>query len=206
MKFLPFILIIFSACVATNSPQRKAVKNLQKGRVHDDTSYVYALPYEKGSSHLIVQGYYSSYSHKNRVAIDFKMKQGTKITAARDGVVVRLKEDSNKGGLNKKYRQSANLVVIQHNDGTRAGYWHLQQNGVLVNIGDTVKQGQVIGLSGRTGYAAMPHLHFLVWSSSKNGQWQQIPTRFHTAGGDKYLRPFRSYKNQEIPLGLAIIQ
>ena len=203
MKFLLFIIVIIgSGCVATNTPQRKAIKDLQKGRIHDDTSYVYALPYEKGSSHLIVQGYYSSYSHKNRVAIDFKMKQGTKITAARDGVVVRLKEDSNKGGLNKKYRQSANLVVIQHNDGTRAGYWHLQQNGVLVNMGDTVKQGQVIALSGRTGYAALPHLHFLVWTS-KNGQWQQIPTRFHTADGDKYLRPFRTYKNNEIPSGLA---
>jgi hypothetical protein len=192
---LVFTIIIVTSCVATNNPQRRVVKNLQKGRVKDDTSYVYALPYEKDTKHLVVQGYYSAYSHKDRVAIDFKMKQGTKITAARSGVVVRLKEDSNKGGVNKKYRQSANLVIIQHSDDTRAGYWHLQQNGVLVNLGDTVKQGQVIALSGRTGYAALPHLHFLVWTN-KNGRWQQIPTRFHTDKGDKYLRPFRTYKNE----------
>jgi murein DD-endopeptidase MepM/ murein hydrolase activator NlpD len=196
VKSLFIFAITLTGCVATNSPQRKAARGLQKGRITDSTSYVYELPYKTGSSHLIVQGYYSAYSHKNRAAIDFKMKKGTEITAARSGVVVRLKEDSNEGGLNKKYRQSANLVVIQHDDGTRAGYWHLQQNGVLVNLGDTVKQGQVIALSGKTGYAALPHLHFLVWTN-KNGQWQQMPTRFRTADGNKYLRPFKSYKNKK---------
>lgn len=199
VKYLPIVFIILlSSCVATNSPQRKLAKGLQKGRIHDDSSYVYALPYETGTAHLVVQGYYSAYSHKNRAAIDFKMKRGTKILAARNGVVVRLKEDSNKGGLNKKYRQYGNLVIVQHDDGTRAGYWHLQQDGVLVNVGDTVRQGQAIALSGKTGYAAMPHLHFLVWAN-KDGQWQQIPTRFYTASGNKYLRPFRTYKNKKTP-------
>ncbi len=124
ITLLSFIIFL-TGCVATNSPQRKAIKDLQKGKARDDTSFVYTLPYEKGSSHLIVQGYFSAYSHKNRAAIDFKMKLGTKILAARGGVVVRLKEDGDKGGLNKKYRQSGNLVVIAHDDGTRAGYWHL---------------------------------------------------------------------------------
>ena len=194
--------LTLTGCVATNSPQQRAVKNLQKGRIKEDTSYVYALPYVPGTSHFIVQGYYSAYSHKNRAAIDFKMKRGTKILSARDGVVVRVKEDGNKGGLNKKYRQHANMVVIQHDDGSRAGYWHLQQNGALVRVGDTVKQGQVIGLSGKTGYSAFPHLHFLVWTN-KNGQWQQVATRFRTASGDKYLRPFRSYKNKAVSDRLA---
>ena len=195
MKFLLFIIVSFlTGCVATNTPQRKYVKDLQKGRIKEDSSFVYALPFEQGSSHFIVQGYYSAYSHKNRAAIDFKMKKGTKVLAARSGVVIRLKEDGEKGGLNKKYRQDGNLVVIQHEDGTRAGYWHLQKDGVLVNIGDTVQQGQVIALSGKTGYSALPHLHFLVWNN-QNGQWRQVPTRFRTANGDKYLRPFRSYKN-----------
>jgi hypothetical protein len=191
--FLFVILSLLTGCVATNNPQRKYVRDLQKGKIKDDSSFVYALPYKEGASHLVVQGYYSAYSHKNRAAIDFKMKRGTKILAARKGVVIRLKEDGEKGGLNKKYRQDGNLVVIQHEDGTRAGYWHLQKNGALVNIGDTVQQGQAIALSGKTGYSALPHLHFLVWSN-KNGQWQQMPTRFRTANGDKYLRPFRSYK------------
>jgi murein DD-endopeptidase MepM/ murein hydrolase activator NlpD len=58
-----------------------------------------------------------------------------------------------------------------------------------------VQKGQVIALSGKTGYAAMPHLHFLVWNFDKNRQWQQVPTRFLTSKGIKYLRPMRKYKS-----------
>ena len=68
-----------------------------------------------------------------------------------------------------KYRPYGNNLIILHPDGSRSGYWHLQKDGALVNVGDTVKQGQVIGLSGKTGYAFQPHLHFMVWASG-NGQ------------------------------------
>jgi murein DD-endopeptidase MepM/ murein hydrolase activator NlpD len=124
------------------------------------------------------------------------MKKGTKILAARDGVVVRVKKDGNKGGWSKKYRPYGNNIIIQHPDGSRAGYWHLQYNGALVNVGDSVKKGQVIGLSGKTGYAALPHLHFLVWTFNRNGNWQQVPTRFQTSKGIKYLRPPKKYRSQ----------
>jgi murein DD-endopeptidase MepM/ murein hydrolase activator NlpD len=43
-----------------------------------------------------------------------------------------------KGGWNKKYAKDGNNIVIQHADGSRAGYWHLQKDGALVNVGDTV--------------------------------------------------------------------
>jgi murein DD-endopeptidase MepM/ murein hydrolase activator NlpD len=187
-------VIIFTSCSVSKDPQRKMIRQLQRGKITEDTSYVYALPYPKGKSHRVIQGYFSNFSHKNRAALDFTMKQGSKISAARDGVVIRLQESNTKGGWNKKYRQFANLVVVQHNDGTRAGYWHLQKDGVLVNVGDTVKQGQVIALSGKTGYSATPHLHFMVWKSTGSG-WRQIPTRFQTKKGAKYLSPLRKYRN-----------
>jgi murein DD-endopeptidase MepM/ murein hydrolase activator NlpD len=110
-------------------------------------------------------------------------------------VVVRVKEDGDKGGWNKKYRPYGNMIVIEHADSSRAGYWHLQKNGALINVGDTVKQGQVIGLSGKTGYTAFPHLHFLVWKFSGRGQWQQLATRFQTARGIKYLKPLKRYRS-----------
>jgi len=66
----------------------------------------------------------------------------------------------------------------------------------LVKVGDTVKQGQVIGLSGKTGYAAIPHLHFIVWSNDSRGRWQQVATRFQTSKGIKYLRPWKWYRNK----------
>ncbi len=183
-------------CAVSNNPQRKQIKALQKGIIKDDTSFVYHLPFKKDTKHLLVQGYFSRYSHKERAALDFKMKRGTTICAARDGVVVRVKEDGNKGGWNKKYRPFGNVIVIQHADGSRAGYWHLQYNGALVNVGDTVKQDQPIGLSGKTGYTLFPHLHFIVWRFDGNGQWQQVGTRFKTAKGIKYLRPVRWFSNK----------
>lgn len=186
------LLIYFSACAVSSDPMRKTARLLQRGKIKEDTSFVYSLPYAKGTSHRLIQGYFSGLSHRNRAALDFRMPQGTHVYAARGGTVIRLEERHNKGGRNKKYRKEANLVVIQHEDGTKAGYWHLQQNGVLVNLGDTVKQGQLIALSGKTGYTFLPHLHFIVWRNSDMG-WQQVPTRFATSKGNRYLRPFRKY-------------
>lgn len=174
---------------------RNEVKRLQKGTTIDDTSYVYALPWEDGKAHYMVQGYFGSFTHRERAALDFKMKKGTKICAARDGVVIRAKEDGDRGGLKKKYRAYGNYVIIQHADSSRAGYWHLQKDGVLVNVGDSVKKGQAIALSGKTGYSAIPHLHFLVWSSDSRRQWRQVGTRFQTTKGTLYLRPMRKYRN-----------
>jgi murein DD-endopeptidase MepM/ murein hydrolase activator NlpD len=190
------LALVQASCTVSNNPLRKELKQLQKGIIKDDTSFVYQLPYEPNKTHLLVQGYFSRYTHKNRAALDFKMKKGTKVCAVRDGVVIRVKEDGKKGGSNIKYRSSGNLIVIQHDDNTRSGYWHLRYNGALVNTGDTVKQGQVIGLSGRTGYTYFPHLHFIVWKTDKKGQWIQTGTRFQTNKGIRYLRPFRFYRNK----------
>lgn len=190
---LLMILLSVSACTVSKDPQRTRIKQLQKGQLKDDTSFVYQLPYENHKTHLMVQGYFSRFTHKNRAALDFKMKRGTVICAAREGLVVRMKEDGNRGGLKDKFRQYGNIIVIQHSDGSRAGYWHLQFNGAMVNVGDTVKQGQPIAYSGKTGYTLFPHLHFIVWHS-RGGSWRQVATRFQTAKGIKFLRPMRRYK------------
>ncbi|MEP6700502.1 MAG: M23 family metallopeptidase [Bacteroidota bacterium] len=196
VKFLLFFsLFLFAACSVSKNPLRKQVKLLQRGIIKDDSSYVYTLPYQEGKTFRVIQGYFSHFTHKERAALDFNMKPGTKITAARDGVVVRAKEDGTLGGFKKKYRPQGNNIVIQHTDGSRAGYWHLQHDGALVNVGDTVKKGQFIALSGKTGYAAVAHLHFLVWRFDINGQWQQVATRFQTSKGIKYLMSWKKYRN-----------
>ena len=194
-SYIFFLFILFCSCSLSKNPQRIEVRKLQKGIIKEDTSFVYSLPYELNKKHLLVQGYFSRLTHKERAALDFKMKKGTKICAARGGVVIRVKEDGNKGGWSITNRPFGNLITIQHNDGSRAGYWHLQKDGVIVNVGDTVKQGQVIALSGNTGYTFFPHLHFIIWKPIGNNQWQQVATRFKTNKGIKYLRPAQFYKS-----------
>ncbi|HTD93214.1 MAG TPA: M23 family metallopeptidase [Chitinophagaceae bacterium] len=195
--YLYLCCIILAGCSVSTNPLRKEVRLLEKGLIRDDTSYIYALPYEKGKSYRMIQGYFSHFSHRERAALDFKMKRGTTICAAREGVVVRVKEDGDRGGWNKKYRPYGNNIVIQHPDGSRAGYWHLQKDGALVNVGGTVRRGQPIALSGKTGYAFLPHLHFLVWDFDKDGNWRQVPTRFQTADGAKYLSTMTIYRNPD---------
>jgi murein DD-endopeptidase MepM/ murein hydrolase activator NlpD len=194
--FILFSVVLFTGCAVSNNPQRKEIRQLQKGIIKEDTSFVYQLPFEKDRAHRLVQGYFSRYSHKERAALDFKMKRGTTVCAARAGVVVRVKQDGDKGGWNKKYRPYGNVIVIQHADGSRAGYWHLRFNSALVATGDTVTQGQPIGLSGKTGYTLFPHLHFIAWRFTGNNQWQQVATRFQTSKGIRYLRPLRKYGNK----------
>ncbi|MDQ3682432.1 MAG: M23 family metallopeptidase [Bacteroidota bacterium] len=182
-----FIIIVLSSCgVQHHFVSSKEAK--------DDTSYVYALPYPKGASRLMVQGYKSQFSHRGRLSLDFKMKRGSLITAARDGVVARVEQSFSGGGVHKKYLRKANQVVIKHSDGSQAYYGHVQQNGVLVNLGDTVRVGQVIAKSGNTGYSAFPHLHFIVWGPTPSGRRSQLPTRFLTKKGIRYLRPGRWYR------------
>lgn len=185
--FLLILVSLNSFCQLTD----REIMDLKSGQVKKDTSYVYWLPYTKGSRFLFVQGANSSMSHQGELSFDFKMKPGSIICAARDGTVIAIKADSEQGGLKDEFLSDGNHIVIQHRDGSIAQYWHLQHKGVLVKVGDMVKQGQVIGFSGNTGYSAFPHLHFQVLDS--NGK--QILPRFQTKKGIIYLRPGRLYKS-----------
>lgn len=54
-----------------------------------------------------------------------------------------------------------NATIIDHGWGVYSGFWH--QSELLVNVGDFVEQGQVIGLVGGTGRVTGAHLHWEVW-------------------------------------------
>jgi murein DD-endopeptidase MepM/ murein hydrolase activator NlpD len=177
---------LYSVAQLTN----REIYDLKGGRVKPDNSYVYSLPFAKGSKFLLIQAYNSSMSHKNEISLDFKMKAGSKVCAARGGVVTVVEEGNDKGGLKDEYLSKGNHIIITHNDGSQAMYWHLQKDGALANEGDTVLQGQHIGYSGNTGYTAFPHLHFQVYDAAG----KNIATRFYTRKGIIYLRPGKYYK------------
>jgi murein DD-endopeptidase MepM/ murein hydrolase activator NlpD len=191
MKFiLLFLLLPFHAF----SQNEYSVNDLKNGKFKDDSSYIYTLPFEHKKKVFLIQGYESMFSHKGERALDFKVKNGTKICAAREGVVTATRKDSDKRGLKPENISDGNYITIQHSDGTIAWYWHLQKDGVFVNEGDTVKTGQLIGLSGNTGYSAFPHLHFEVQGNDAAGNHTKLPTRFYTQQGILYLRPGKFYR------------
>lgn len=193
MKYFFLILSIlsFHCCIAQ---QEYSIRDLKGGKFIDDSSYIYSLPFENKKKIFLIQAYDSKMSHKGELALDFKVKKKTKICAAREGVVIAARGDSEKGGLKPENMSDGNHISIKHYDGSIAHYWHLIKDGVLVNVGDTVTKGQVIGLTGNTGYSAFPHLHFEVIGYDGTGAYKQLPTRFYTNKGTIYLRPGKFYK------------
>ena len=147
--------------------------------------YAYQLPYPPGQSYAVLQGFGSRFSHTGleQYAVDFNMKSGTPVHAAREGVVARVVEKHNKGCWEKGCGNYANYIVILHSDGTTGEYYHLQQNGALVEVGNRVERGQHIGFSGNTGHTTMPHLHFAVYRPDTWGKTESLPFKFEAMRG-----------------------
>jgi murein DD-endopeptidase MepM/ murein hydrolase activator NlpD len=142
-----------------------------------ESSPSYFLPYSEGSSYKILQAYNGPWGHEGHAAFayDFQMPIGTEVHAARSGKVVHLVE-RNKDSTKKPGEE--NVVVIQHEDGTYARYYHLTQNGVKVGVGDQVKHKQLIALSGDSGASAGAHLHFDVTKDCYEWGCQTIEIQF----------------------------
>lgn len=135
-----------------------------------DNNTIYQLPYPKGRSYNIDQGYNGPQTHRNRNALDFGMDEGTEIAAIRGGVVIEVVEKFNRGCPRQECAQYNNFILVEHEDGSVADYAHLKKNGALVEVGDEVLTGDIIGLSGSTGWATGPHLHLEVYTMGWEGQ------------------------------------
>ncbi len=92
---------------------------------------------------------YQIYGVKAHDGIDFGLSDGTPVLAADDGKVIEFPT---------KLSAYGNTVILEHPWGGRTFYGHLSK--VNVRTGQKVGKGDVIGLSGRTGIATGPHLHF----------------------------------------------
>lgn len=151
---------------------------------HND-DVLYLLPYAKGKSYRVLQGFGSRFSHTGieTYAVDFNMREGTPVHAARGGIVAQVEESHSIGCWKPGCGKYANYIVIIHDDDTTGEYYHLQQNGALVELGQHVEAGQLIGLSGDTGHSTTPHLHFAVYRAGTWGRDHSIPVRFLSQSG-----------------------
>ncbi|MEV1068755.1 M23 family metallopeptidase [Streptomyces sp. NPDC050263] len=93
---------------------------------------------------------------------DFAVPSGTKVMAAHGGTVV--KAGGNGAGDGPAY---GNAIVIKHANGVYSQYAHLSR--ISVKVGQVVKTGQKIALSGNTGNSSGPHLHFEIRKTANYG-------------------------------------
>ena len=147
-SFLPLMLAMplnTSPFVVLGQEQRsnRVPENKVLGPVPVDWPY--------GSGHFVwpVYGWLSQGYRYDHRAVDIAAVQGTPVTAADRGVVVRA------GWNDQGYGR---FVVIDHKIDYVTLYAHLDR--ILVHEGDIVGQGQVIGTVGTTGNSTGPHLHF----------------------------------------------
>ncbi|MBN2215577.1 MAG: M23 family metallopeptidase [Bacteroidales bacterium] len=87
----------------------------------------------------------------NHTGCDYVAATGTKVYATGNGIVT---------FLNYSRKGYGNEVIIDHSFGFSTRYAHLHK--ILVESGDSVNRGQVIGLVGNTGRSTGPHLHYEV--------------------------------------------
>jgi murein DD-endopeptidase MepM/ murein hydrolase activator NlpD len=99
--------------------------------------------------------------------IDYAAPTGTPVYASGDG---RIK-------IASRNAASGNYVVIQHGEQFQTKYLHLSRFGKGIRGGVRVRQGQLIGYVGATGWATGPHLHyeFLVNGTHKNPRTVDLP-------------------------------
>lgn len=150
-----------------------------------NTEFAYTLPFQKGESYRLCQGYNGNFSHQNKNQLDFTMPLNTKITAVRDGVVIKVVDINNKHCNTQECEKYNNLIYVYHNDGTIAEYVHIKRNGAKVIVGAKVKQGQIIAESGNVGWSSGPHLHFSVFLQRLGGKREYLKTKFKLDEGLK---------------------
>jgi murein DD-endopeptidase MepM/ murein hydrolase activator NlpD len=174
---------------------------LGSSQARPNDAFAYHLPYAPGTRYKVTQAFGGTFSHQgsNLYAIDWQMPEGTPVYAARGGIVVRTKDDSNTGGGSLKFDPYNNYVLIRHDDGTLGHYCHLKKNGVTVVPGQIVKAGDLIAHSGNTGFSSGPHLHFCVFMTLDGKRRVSIPIKFKTAEEQSvFLSEGRRYKAPEM--------
>lgn len=127
-----------------------------------DTAY-YKVGFQRPIKGGVVTGVFGSQRILNGVAknmhngFDIAVPRGTPVYAMTDGIV-RLTADN--------FYYSGNNILLDHGQGVNSFYLHLQE--ILVQEGDFVKKGKIIGRVGTTGRSTGPHLHWGVqWNSKR---------------------------------------
>ncbi|NUP08678.1 MAG: peptidoglycan DD-metalloendopeptidase family protein [Polyangiaceae bacterium] len=144
----------------------------------------YYAPLHCGVSATITQGNNGTESHNgptSQYAFDFAVGLNTELVAMAEGTVAFIYDQTGPGdpcynGGGSECGPYANYVVLRHADNSMTAYKHL--NTVLVQVGDIVAQGDVIGLSGSTGWSTGRHVHVVREEDCGAASCTSIPLSF----------------------------
>ena len=133
------------------------------------------------------------------------------VKAFRDGEEDRLivtQEDRNR----IKDKECGNGIVLSHVGGYESQYCHLKQNSISIQNGDKVKQGDILGFVGNSGFASFPHVHFTLrkgeqWldpiSGSAPSQSCQLTTKQNTLLDEETAKLFSENSSRLLTSGIS---
>ena len=105
----------------------------------------------------------------NHMGVDIGASYGSAIYAVKSGTVV---------GSKYSWGGYGNYVEIDHGNGNFTLYAHMSER--LVEVGEHVEQGEVIGLCGSTGISTGPHVHYEIWENySRINPLNRLPGRVY---------------------------
>lgn len=143
-----------AAATAMDNQIKQKEKELSEKLAASGTTIVSESGFKWPSYATTITSLYGSRVHpvtgkaNNHTGVDIAAAGGTNILAAKSGVVIT-------SAYNNSY---GNYVVVSHGNGQTTLYAHMRKR--LVSEGESVKQGQTLGLVGTTGSSTGNHLHF----------------------------------------------
>lgn len=105
---------------------------------------------------------------------------GKEIIAPADGVVIQVINGSFDVMPGEKDRSVGvgNAIIIDHKNGEFSLLCHFKHDSILVNVGQEVRQGDVLGLCGNTGNTSQPHIHFNLQDGPRMHNSKGLPAQF----------------------------
>lgn len=149
---------------------------------------LYRLPFNGEMDIRAAPFHYSGKMRRAEGAVDFALKIGTPILAVRSGMVYETVDEYGNGKFDRKFLDLCNYVIIEHKNDEFSAYVHLKK-GILVERGDRVRAGQIIGYSGLSGFTSYPHLHFEIMKvNPRTKYFVNIPAIFKLKDEVKTLK------------------
>ena len=123
-----------------------------------------------GGAYKCIQGKGGKFTHffpETFHAIDISCPLGTPLLAVADGRVRELCQENAGGGSGANLLFAHNSLLLELFDGSFVEYVHIQQGSCHLQVGDSVRRGDIVALSGNVGFCPVPHLHIQLYASDE---------------------------------------
>lgn len=142
-------------------------------------NYHYLYPHQRYAIDLVIKENHKTYKNQGKVNTDY-FCFGKDIIAPANGTVEKVVngvQDNSIGSMNES-QFLGNYIVIKHAENEYSLIAHLQQYSIIVNEGQNVKYGDIIGKVGNSGNSTEPHIHFQVMNDKNIEACRSLKIRF----------------------------